>query len=615
MITDYIENCKIYRIPSGAVPESETVKITIHPPHDIPGLKNVYLAAVFNDGEEKKHIMKKTGTEFMFSADLTVSKGLYFYCFELEYNDRCEYYYKNGKLNYRDDNMAKWQITVYDKDFKTPEFFKGGIMYHIFIDRFAKSESWTPRVRGGLVMHASPDETPFYKPDRNGIIHNEDVYGGSLAGVIDKLEYLKELNVSIIYLSPVFEAHSNHKYNTADYEKIDDMFGDDEIFDRLITEAGRLGMKIILDGVFNHTGADSVYFNKYGRYKSTGAYQSRSSQCYDWYDFREWPDDYECWWGVKSLPSIKKDQPIFRAYICGVDGILDKWLKRGIAGWRLDVADELSDRMLRGIRRATKENSNDKIVIGEVWEDASNKVAYGQRRYYLQGDQLDSVMNYPLKDALIHYLRTGNSQVMREVMQMICGNYPKPVTDSLMNIIGGHDTMRILTALGSEHFTDNKDEQAEHRLSPGEYARGAALLKMAALLQFTLPGFPCIYYGDEAGMEGYSDPFSRRFFPWDNINEDLRSFYKQLGEVRSGNKIFTDGEYELVKEQHGLFFFRRVKFGEAVYIYTNLSGAEYDLTDFEPEFNLNEHYTSLLTGEPVKKIIAASFDIIATKIP
>jgi len=498
--------------------------------------------------------------------------------------------------------VKKWQITVYDKDFKTPDFIKGGIMYHIFVDRFAKSENWTPKVRGGLIMRESVDETPFYKPNEEGF----DVYGGNLTGIIEKLDYLQELNVDILYLSPVFEAHTNHKYTTSDFEKIDSMFGDDEIFDRLISEAGKRGIKIILDGVFNHVGDDSIYFNKFGRYDGVGAYQSKESKYFNWFTFHDWDnnkDDYECWWGITNVPSIKKDEPIFRAYICGVNGVLEKWLKRGVAGWRIDVADELSDRMLRGINRATKDMSPQNIIIGEVWEDASNKVAYGRRRYYLHGDQLDSVMNYPLKDAIIHYLRTGSSHIMREVMEMTCVNYPKQVIDCLMNILGTHDTMRILTALGSEHFTDDKDIQAEHRLSREDRARGVFLLEMAAVLQFTLPGFPCVYYGDEAGMEGYGAPFSRRFFPWDNIDGELNSFYKKLGKIRSDNKIFADGEYELMKEQHGLFFYRRVKDGEQIYIYTNMSDTAYDLSGFGGSF------TSLLTGEPVKEMRAGGFDI------
>jgi glycosidase len=462
-------------------------------------------------------------------------------------------------------------------------------------------------------MHGSDSETPFYKPGEQGT----DVFGGSLTGIIEKLDYLKELNVDIIYLSPMFEATSSHKYNTADFGKIDGMFGDEEIFSRLICEAEERGIKIILDVAFNHVGDDSIYFNRYGNFDSLGAYQSKESKYHDWFTFADWDnnrDDYECWWGIDSLPSVKKDQPVFRAFICGVNGIIEKWLRLGLAGYRIDVADELSDRMLRGIHKAVKETSPGSIIIGEVWEDASSKIAYGKRRRYLLGDQLDSVMNYPLKDAMINYLRTGNSRVMREVMKTLTLNYPKQSLDCLMNVIGTHDTMRILTALGTEKFAENsdKDAMAAARLSPGEKTVGIFLLKAAVLMQMTLPGIPCIYYGDEAGMEGYGDPFCRRFFPWDSINSDIFDFYKKICGIREANRdIFAVGKYKLVHEENGLFCYKRSRAGtgrgipgepQQIYVCVNLSEKSYDLCGLAAA-------KSLLTGEPAEELAPQSFDI------
>ena len=603
----YFETCKIFRNPQGAVPDGSYVDINIS---CAPDIKNINLVAVYNDYEVKSYAMNKNGSDFTYS--LKAAKGLYFYYFEVEeQNGEKDYFYKNIKLPYPDDNMKKWQITVYDKDFKTPDSFKGGIMYHIFVDRFAKSNSWNPEVREGFYMHESVDETPFYKPDENGKVKNEDVYGGNLTGIIEKLDYLKELNVDIIYLSPIFEANSNHKYNTADFNKIDSMFGGEEIFDELIREAGRKNIKIILDGVFNHTGDDSVYFNRYGKYDSIGAYQSKESKYFNWFNFKNWDydrDDYECWWGVYSLPSVKKDEPVFRAFICGVNGIIERWLKRGISGYRIDVADELSDRMLKGINKAVKETSSENIILGEVWEDASNKISYGQRRQYLLGSQLDSVMNYPLKDAVINYLRTGNAGLMTEVMDMLTENYPKQSIDCLMNIIGTHDTMRILTALGTENFTSDKNLMSEIKLSADERINGVFLLKAAVLMQMTLPGIPCIYYGDEAGMEGYGDPFNRRFFPWDNIDKDIHDFYKKICNIRKENrKIFADGEYRLVYENTGLFCYKRIKDGDEICAYVNLSGCDYN-------YNPESVFESLLSGEYFTELKAKSFDIYKIKV-
>ena len=633
----HIESQSAYRNPVGAVTEGTALELSIVL-SDEKDVQKVYLVVLYNDSTMKSYQMeKKSNVHYredniqydyksvyeqdneaesneIYKVKIDTVKGLYFYHFEVEYSDKKDYLYKDGKQNYPDNNMSKWQITVYDKNFQTPDFYKGGIIYHIFVDRF--NSVGEVKIRDGFYMHKDKSDVPFYKPDANGKIKNEDVYGGNLRGIIEKLDYLKELSVSIIYLSPVFEAHSNHKYNTADYTKIDDMFGDDEIFDELIAKADKLGMKIILDGVFNHTGDDSIYFNKYGRYDSIGAYQSMQSQYYDWYTFREWRDDYECWWGVPLLPAIKKDQPVFRAFICGVDGIVEKWLKRGIAGFRIDVADELSDRMLKGINRASKDVSSEKIVIGEVWEDASNKMAYGYRRQYLLGNQLDSVMNYPLKDAVINYLRTGNSKIIADVMQMIMMNYPKPSIDCLMNLLDSHDTVRILTALGTAVFSDNRDEMAAAKLMPAERSRGVTLLKMAVALQMTLPGVPCIYYGDEAGMEGYGDPFCRKYFPWDNIDGEIHLFYKKMGAIRKNHKLFVDGGYELIDGDDGIFCFRRFKGEqdsadyEEIIVCVNLSDKIYYLTDkFEDKI-----LKSLITNRRGNSVKAGEWDIFDENI-
>ena len=629
------ENQIMYRNPTGAVPDGTALELSLVLINE-RNVQKVNLVVIYNDSEMKSYQMEKIDGIFhrdgtaaytnydvysneseeqqLYKIELDPVKGLYFYHFEIEHSDKKEYLYKDGIHNYPNNNLPQWQITVYDKNFKTPDFYKGGIIYHIFVDRF--NSSGEVKVRDGFYMHEDKSDIPFYMPDENGKIKNEDVYGGNLRGIIDKLDYLKELNVSVIYLSPIFEAHSNHKYNTADFTKIDDMFGDDEIFDELIAKAEDKGIKIILDGVFNHTGDDSVYFNRAGRYDSIGAYQSKQSKYYDWYTFNNWHgdnkanEDYDCWWGIKSVPAIKKDQPVFRAFICGIGGVVESWLKRGAAGFRIDVADELSDRMLKGINRAAKEVSAEKIIIGEVWEDASNKMAYGYRRQYLLGNQLDSVMNYPLKDAVITYLRTGNSKIVAEVMQSIMNNYPKPSIDCLMNLLDSHDTVRILTALGTANFVETKDEMAAAKLTPVEKIYGVTLLKMAVVLQMTLPGVPCIYYGDEAGMEGYGDPFCRKYFPWDNIDEEIHSFYKRIGKIRSSHEIFTDGGYELIEDSDGVFCFRRFRFKDGteseIVVCVNLSDKNYNLADGFA----NKKLRSLITDVPVESVRRGEWDIL-----
>ena len=267
----------------------------------------------------------------------------------------------------------------------------GGTMYQIFVDRFCRGGNETPR--DDVIMHGDWSDDPMYA-ERGMPILNNDFFGGDLAGVEKKLPYLKSLGVNVIYLNPIFSAYSNHKYDTSDYMSVDEMFGGDEALDSLIAAAKEQGISIILDGVFNHTGSNSIYFNKYGKYDSVGAYQSKDSPYYRWYNFTSYPDKYECWWGIDIHPRVKCDDETYREYICGKNGVIRSYLRRGISGWRLDVADELSDSFLAELRSAASEEDPRSVIIGEVWENAVTKVSYGNRRRYFRGHELDSVMNH-----------------------------------------------------------------------------------------------------------------------------------------------------------------------------------------------------------------------------
>ena len=343
-----------------------------------------------------------------------------------------------------------WQLTVYDKKFRTPDRFKGGVIYQIFPDRFAFSGTKKKNVPTDRVLRTDRDGDPYWMPTSDGKVLNNDYFGGDLKGIEKKLGYLKDLGVTCIYLNPIFEAQSNHRYDTADYENIDSLLGTEKDFSSLCKEADKLGIKIILDGVFNHTGDDSKYFNRYGRYPDLGAYQSPDSPYYNWYKFNNWPDDYESWWGIKILPEVNEDNPDFIEYITGKNGIARKWLRLGASGWRLDVADELPDEFLDKFRKAVKEEKNDALVLGEVWEDASNKSSYGKLRRYLLGEQLDSVMNYPFANAVIDFIRNASAELFASRVMNITENYPKEVLDVLMNHLSTHDTMRAITALAGE---------------------------------------------------------------------------------------------------------------------------------------------------------------------
>jgi 4-alpha-glucanotransferase len=273
----------------------------------------------------------------------------------------------------------------------------------------------------------------------------------------------------LVYLTPVFTAPSNHKYDTGDYMKVDPMFGSNETFTELFESAGRLEISIVLDGVFSHTGSDSIYFNKEGHYTSIGAYQSVKSQYYPWYTFFKHPDSYECWWGVDTLPNVNELEPSYQDFILlSRDSVIKHWGRLGCRGWRLDVADELPDEFLKNLRKTVKETDPEAVILGEVWEDASNKISYGKIREYLLGEELDSVINYPLRHAILKFfMGEWDSTRLNKTIMSLFENYPVSSFYSMMNILGSHDTVRIMTALGGPWPEDIplREKEAEYALN------------------------------------------------------------------------------------------------------------------------------------------------------
>ena len=497
--------------------------------------------------------------------------GLYFYWFRLGGRRAALGEDRNAEFS---DSASAYQILVYRECFATPAWFKGGIMYQIFPDRFFKSGEIL--AEKGKWLHKDWHETPEFRPNEKGKILNNDFFGGNFRGILKKLDYLQSLHVTVIYLNPIFRAFSNHRYDTGDYMQLDPMLGSEEDFAALVSECWKRGIRLILDGVFNHTGDDSRYFNKYGTYDEIGAYQSKDSKYYSWYNFRHFPDKYDSWWGIDVLPAVNENFPSYIDFITGENGVLRRWMKYPLGGFRLDVADELPDEFIAKIRSAVKSANGDAVVIGEVWEDASNKIAYSTRRKYFQGEELDSVMNYPLKDAIINFVVSGNTSLLRRTVGMLLDHYPKCVLDSLMNILGTHDTVRVLTALGGV-CAYNKEEMAVLKLSAEQRAVATERLKIAAILLYTFFGVPCIYYGDEIGMEGYSDPFCRNPFAWDLIDEDILSHYRWLGELRSRYTVFRDGDYRELYHDDNCIVFERRKGKEAVITVANLGNNKYTL--------------------------------------
>lgn len=537
---------------------------------------------IHKDGEEAQYrdlfwCGMNGESEEWWDINIALEAGLYFYHFSYETPfGRGNIFLQSAGCGQISPSGKEWQLTIYDKSYNTPQWIKGGIMYQIFPDRFNIGDSNINNVPEDRIIHESTTETPVWRPDEHGKILNNDYYGGNLKGIEEKLPYIASLGVNVIYLNPIFEAHSNHRYNTADYSKIDALLGNEKDFKSLCQKADEYGIKIILDGVFSHTGSDSIYFNRENRYDSVGAFNSNESPYKNWFTFEN-NGKYKSWWGIDTLPETNEDNEGFIEYITGKNGIAEKWLSLGAFGYRLDVADELPDKFLDEFCKSVKSLNKDYVVIGEVWEDATNKISHGGRRKYLLGEQLDSVMNYPFSSAILTFMRYGVAENFMEAIVTICENYPKPALDCLMNHIGTHDTARILTSLiydSIEHKPRNI--QAECKLTNTEYEKSKALLKCATVLQYTLPGFPSIYYGDEAGVQGGGDPFNRSFFPWGAEDKDITEWYRKLGKIRNSLKCLENGVFKPYSAMLSCIAYMREAENEKIMVIANRNYHEID---------------------------------------
>lgn len=571
----------LYRSPFGAVTKGTEVTLRLAlSDFGIP--KRICAIVEFGGKTELVNMAYSFSTTgvYLYEAKITApdSCGLLWYHFEIESGDKCYYYGNNaensgglGKI-YLEPCENKFQITVYDKSFKTPSWWRNSVCYQIFPDRFYNgNEDGSFLGERTDIIKRDWGDTPFYKSEQfGGRYLANDFFGGNLLGIEKKLPYLKELGISSIYLNPIFKAFSNHKYDTGDYKTIDPMFGTQEDFVRLSKAAKKLGIRIILDGVFNHTGSNSLYFNKNGEYNSVGAYQSQSSPYYDWFRFDDFPDKYESWWGIDTLPQIEESSKSYQEYILtDKDAVIKKWLKLGASGWRLDVVDEIPDFFVKILREQVKAEDSENVIIGEVWEDASNKVAYGEQRQYFYGDELDSVMNYPLRNALISYI-TGNLSAcgFDSKIMSLKENYPRPAFYATLNFLSSHDTERILTVMSGK-VAQSKAEQALHTLSDDEKAFAKSRLKCLISMQMLLPGVPTIFYGDEAGMLGFRDPFCRACYPWGNEDTEIYEHYKKFIKLRSAHSAFTDGEFESVYKYENGYAFSRYDDDESFVVLIN----------------------------------------------
>ena len=472
-------------------------------------------------------------------------------------------------------SAERFALTVYNKDFTVPEWFAGKVMYHVFVDRFFRGDGQIQSREDVIINEDWENGIPQY-PKKNGDpLANNMFFGGNLWGIAKKMEYFRSLGVGILYLSPIFRSYSNHKYDTGDYLEIDGMFGGEDAFRHLLQKAKENGIRIMLDGVFNHTGDNSRYFDRYGSYGGHGAYSDPNSEYRDWFCFRSYPEEYESWWGIKILPKLNPHSNACRKFLAGKGGVAETYVRMGIDGWRLDVADELSNDFLDELRETVKGASNgNAVILGEVWENAALKEAYGRRRRYFQGKQLDSVMNYPFRNGVLQYVLNGDAGFLADTLKEIYATYPTQVCHALMNLLGTHDTERILTVLGEENRSsddDSNDVLSTKRLSPEKRENAKAKLKIASALQYTVYGVPSVFYGDEAGLEGYHDPFCRRPYPWGREDEELLDHYRRLGKLRTEHSVFTDGDFHVEFAEGAILAFSRKNEQEHVLVLANVS--------------------------------------------
>ena len=564
----------IFKTPFGTLTPGQECTLNLHIPVSVKAKKAVCILRN-EDGAPYADFSltgRETGGDYeIFTGTFSLDQpGLYFYHFEITGKTGAFRLFKQeDETNMEEGDL--WQVTCTPSTFTTPDWAKGGIIYQIFPDRFCRSGHCDlTGKQEPYILHADWNEEVFWQPDEQGEILNNDFYGGNFRGITEKMEYLASLGVTLLYLNPIGKSFSSHRYDTGDYKTPDPMLGTTADFSAMCDEAHRLGIRVILDGVFSHTGSDSLYFNKNGTFGGIGAYQSPDSPYYSWYTFTKYPDKYKSWWDFDTLPTVNKLDPAFIEYIItGENSVIAHWLKLGADGFRLDVADELPNEFMAILKTHLRRLRPDALLMGEVWEDASNKVAYGVRCRYFADGTLDSVMNYPFRTAILDFVRgQDDGEHFRNAVLTIAENYPPQVLRCNMNMLGTHDTPRILTALVDE-FDGSREVLAQRHLTDAQTETAVKRLKLATFLQYMLPGSPSIYYGDEAQMEGHKDPFNRRTYPWGNENKDLIAHYRALGQLRKDFPALALGDIRFVCAQGGRLCFTRTYSGETLRVYVN----------------------------------------------
>ncbi|HXQ32711.1 MAG TPA: alpha-amylase family glycosyl hydrolase, partial [Anaerolineales bacterium] len=600
----------LYRTPGGAVPEGTPVIIRFRTFHnDVTGVKlrvysvnaggqsllNMTLAAT--DVSCYQEGLEDSSCDYWATTLPNAAADNLWYRFFVTDGSDTDYYDDNtaaldGGLGGTTDDIEdnSYALMVYKPGFTAPAWANDAVIYQIFPDRFRDGRKdnnaktgdiryddpvlalpWGTLPEGYCRNYANADSTtcpwrfddtpPANSPKENP--RGRDYMGGDLRGVDQYLTYLKSMGVNTIYFNPIFDAGSNHSYDTQDYYKIDPYFGTQKDWENLVKHANQLGIRIVLDGVFNHMSSDSPFFDRYHHYDTVGACESLDSPYRDWFVFRNdnvpcGAADYEGWFGFDSIPVINKaltNTPVQEYFLTGSNSVSRYWLQQGAGGWRMDVSGDPSfpAGYWESFRNVTKGTKSDVLLISETWQKDTTLLRM------LRGDRLDTTMNYRLRDAVIGLLAPGNfdskgfadsgriiepSEFAARIASMR-EDYPDAAYYSLMNLLDSHDTERLLWTL-----TPGAETRADKELNAANLAAGKESLKIASLIQFTMPGAPTVYYGDEVGVTGDDDPDDRRTYPWADTggSPDNRLFahYQTLSNLRKQNAVLTDGDIRIL---------------------------------------------------------------------
>ena len=569
----------LYRTPSGAQPCGTEITLRLRVEEERQPDK-VLLRAWY--GEEHFYDMLPSEDDarlYEVCVALPKTPCLFWYDFHV-WSAGHFFWYGNAEDGLGGEGAPVWgsarsfQVTVYDPAFRAPEWTRGAVFYQIFPDRFRTDAGARSRA-GKRDMLAWDTPVPYRADPETGDFQALDFYGGSLRGIAEKLPYLESLGVTALYLNPCFEATSNHRYDTVDWKRIDPLLGDEADFSALCAEAEKRGIRILLDGVFSHAGAKNPDF--------LAARRSRDAKRFDWFLFNTWPDDYKCWWGFRNVPELNKNASGVREYfLSDSDSVTRRWLKAGSSGWRLDVADELPMDYLRQLRENVRAQRKDAFILGEVWEDASNKISYGQMRCYCLGDTLDGVMNYPLREAALEFL-TGRipAGAFKRRMDSLYENYPAPFAQGLLNLLGSHDRARVLNVLaGADGEEMPRPQRGKLRLTARQRETGKRLLQMMLWLICFMPGMPCVYYGDEAGMEGATDPYNRAPFPWGHEDAQLQQFFAKTLKRYRASAALAGGALEIEAPDDDALCVRRTLDGKSETLLLNRTSHARRVTAF-----------------------------------